>query len=360
VAVGFNAEATGDNTAAFGAASQALGDNATSIGLLAGSTSGITGVDGLTSLGAFTNFSITQGAFGTAIGAGVDNQGTAARSQGAYSIAIGGSDGQNLTSGALATGNSAVAIGVSSRATNDFSSAYGNSSIASGLASSAYGSGSQALGQSSVAIGGSAIAAGLLDTAVGAGATVQADHGSAFGAGATVVTGHTNSTAVGTGATTTRANQVMLGTSGTTYTAAGIASAASKTAQGAPTSLVTSNGSGDLAAYTFAELGLASSGDVSNLQSQINNLGRRDKELTEGIATIASLAQPILLPGQHFAMRAGWGGYDDANAVGFSAAGVVASNLLSNGRGTLTLDGGVGFGTSEGEVAGRAGASFGW
>jgi hypothetical protein len=52
--------------------------------------------------------------------------------------------------------------------------------------------------------------------------------------------------------------------------------------------------------------------------------------------------------------------YDDANAVGFSAAGVVASNILSSGRGTLTLDGGVGFGTSEGEVAGRAGASFGW
>jgi hypothetical protein len=33
---------------------------------------------------------------------------------------------------------------------------------------------------------------------------------------------------------------------------------------------------------------------------------------------------------------------------------------VSSGRGTLTLDGGVGFGTSEGEVAGRAGASFGW
>ena len=90
-------------------------------------------------------------------------------------------------------------------------------------------------------------------------------HGSSFGAGATVGTGHTNSTAVGAGATTTRVNQVMLGTASTTYTVAGIASAASKTAQGAPTSIVTSNGSGDLAAYTFAELGLASSGDVSNL-----------------------------------------------------------------------------------------------
>jgi hypothetical protein len=58
--------------------------------------------------------------------------------------------------------------------------------------------------------------------------------------------------------------------------------------------------------------------------------------------------------------RSAAGGYDDARAVGFSAAGVVASNLLSQGRGTLTLDGGVGFGTDEGEVAGRAGMSFGW
>ena len=59
-------------------------------------------------------------------------------------------------------------------------------------------------------------------------------------------------------------------------------------------------------------------------------------------------------------MRAGWSGYDNSSAMGFSAAGVVAGNLLGQGRGTLTLDGGVGFGTREGEVAGRAGASFGW
>ena len=209
-------------------------------------------------------------------------------------------------------------------------------------------------------MGTNAFAAGPGDTAVREGARVEADSGSSFGTGATVLAGHTNSTAVGAGATTTRANQVMLGTDGTTYTAAGIASGASKSAQGSPTHLVTSNSSGDLAAYTFAELGLASAGDVSNLQTQINRLGSRDKELTEGLATIASLAQPILLPGQHFAMRAGWGDYDDANAIGLSAAGVVASNLLSNGRGTLTLDGGAGFGTSEGEVAGRAGMSFGW
>jgi hypothetical protein len=59
-------------------------------------------------------------------------------------------------------------------------------------------------------------------------------------------------------------------------------------------------------------------------------------------------------------MTAGWGGFDNANAVGFSAAGVLADNLFRPGSGTLALYGGVGVGTSEGMIAGRAGLSFGW
>jgi hypothetical protein len=311
LAVGFNAAATGTDSTALGAAAEAAGDQSTSVGLFAGFNQSGTSVAGVTSLGANTNFGLAPGEFSTAVGAGVDNQGTAAQSKGEYSIAIGGSDGANGTHGALATGASAIAIGVTS--------------TASGISSIAMGNGATA--------------------------------------------GFDNSAAFGVGATTSRANQQSFGTATNTYTMAGITSVASKTAQGAPTHLVTSNAGGDLAAYTPAELGIATTaelsgfatqGDISNLQSQIDHLGKRDQQLTEGIATVASLAQPILLPGQHFAMRAGWGGYDDASAVGFSAAGVVASNLLSNGRGTLTLDGGVGFGTSEGEVAGRAGASFGW
>jgi hypothetical protein len=279
-----------------------------------------------------------------------------------HNIAIGSdADGNNIGAFAAGVGSNNIALGTDARA-------FGNNTT-----NMAIGMGAEA-SNNGMAIGTGAFAAGEGDVAVGQGATVEADNGSAFGAGATVLSGHTNSTAIGAGATTTRADQVMLGTAANTYTTPGITSNESKTAQGAPTHIVTSNASGDLAAHTTSELGLASSADVANLesnvaglrsdvaglQSDINRLGRRDKELTEGIAAIASLAQPILLPGQHFAMRAGWGGYDDANAVGFSAAGVVASNLLGQGRGTLTLDGGVGFGTSEGEVAGRAGASIGW
>jgi len=133
----------------------------------------------------------------------------------------------------------------------------------------------------------------------------------------------------------------------------GLTSSASKSAQGSPTHIVTSNSKGDLAAYTPSELGLATSKDLSSLQNT-------DKKLTEGLAAVASMAQPIILPGQTFAVRAGWGGYDDANALSFSAAGVLAKNLVRDGYGTLVADAGLGVGTNEGEVAGRAGLSFGW
>jgi hypothetical protein len=147
----------------------------------------------------------------------------------------------------------------------------------------------------------------------------------------------------------------------------GVTSSHSKLAQGKPTHIVTSNNNGDLAAQTPQQLGLATQSDMTTvhngmnaMQADINSLGRRDNELTEGLAAVAALAQPIILPGQTIAMRAGWGGYDGANAVGFTAAGVLAKNLLRPGIGTLVVDGGVGVGTDEGEVAGRAGVSFGW
>ncbi len=89
-------------------------------------------------------------------------------------------------------------------------------------------------------------------------------------------------------------------------------------------------------------------------------MGQRDAKLTEGLAAVASMAQPIMLPGQTFAMRAGWGGYDDASAVSFTAAGVLAKNLVRPGYGTLVADAGLGVGTNQGEIAGRAGLTFGW
>jgi hypothetical protein len=141
---------------------------------------------------------------------------------------------------------------------------------------------------------------------------------------------------------------------------AGITSGQSKARQSGPVQIVTSDGGGNLATANSTQLGLATTSQVAGLQSQINFLGQRDQELTEGIATAAALAQPILRDGQRFGVTAGWGGFDNANAVAFSAAGVLAENLLRPGGGTLALYGGVGVGTAEGMVTGRAGLSFGW
>jgi hypothetical protein len=238
--------------------------------------------------------------------------------------------------------------------------ALGAGSEANGIDSTATGTRAQATATGASAFGGD----GNID---GFGAQATGSFSTAIGADS--VAGFNNSTAIGAGAATARANQQSFGTASNTYTMAGITSQASKTAQGTPTHLVTSNVGGDLAAYTPSELGLATTadlagfatkGDVQSLQSKINRLGQRDSELTEGIAAVVAVAQPILLPGQHFAVRAGWGGYDGSNAVGISAAGVLANNLLAPGSGTFTLDGGVGFGTDEGEVVGRAGGTFGW
>lgn len=79
----------------------------------------------------------------------------------------------------------------------------------------------------------------------------------------------------------------------------------------------------------------------------------------EGAAIAVAMAQPILLAGQTFAVRGGWGAYENQNAFALAAAGVVSRNVFGPGT-TATIDGGFGFGTDEGTVAGRAGVTFGW
>ncbi|MBI4723900.1 MAG: hypothetical protein HY765_02525, partial [Rhodomicrobium sp.] len=69
--------------------------------------------------------------------------------------------------------------------------------------------------------------------------------------------------------------------------------------------------------------------------------------------------QPIFLPGQTFAIRAGWGEYESKSAFGLSVAGVVAQDVFGDGT-TVTLDGGVGMGTSHHNVAGKAGVTIGF
>ena len=79
----------------------------------------------------------------------------------------------------------------------------------------------------------------------------------------------------------------------------------------------------------------------------------------EGTAIALAISQPVFLPGQSFAMRAGWGGYEGQNAFGVSAAGVIARDVFGYGS-TVALDGGVGVGGNYNGVAGKAGVTIGF
>ena len=92
--------------------------------------------------------------------------------------------------------------------------------------------------------------------------------------------------------------------------------------------------------------------DISGLQSDVAHLRERDDELAEGIAISLALDAPVLRSGQTIAFRGGWGNFDGSNAAGVTAAGAISQNVA--------VDAGVGWGTSQGTVAGKAGMTIGW
>ena len=78
----------------------------------------------------------------------------------------------------------------------------------------------------------------------------------------------------------------------------------------------------------------------------------------EGTAIALAISQPVFGPGQSFAIRAGWGGYENENAFGLSAAGIIGRDWFWGGS-TVALDGGVGWGSSN-SVAGKVGLTIGF
>ena len=215
--------------------------------------------------------------------------------------------------------------------------AYGAHIAAAGINSSAFGSGAQATTTGDTALGSQAIASGGLSTAVGIGATATFSKSAAFG----------------NGATATRADQQVFGTSENTYTMARIASDKSKSAQGAPTSIVTSNASGDLAAYTPGELGLATTSDLAAINSEIANMNKDIRRTTEGVALAMAMAGvPTLMPNENIALTANWGTFEGEHGI----AGAMAFRIDRN----VQLNAGIGMGLGDNTVGGRAGVRVGW
>jgi trimeric autotransporter adhesin len=194
---------------------------------------------------------------------------------------------------------------------------------------------------------------------------IKSANGTAIGTGA--VAAFAGSTAIGAGAVTTAPNQMVFGTGSSTYVAPGITSAASKAAQSGPLQIVTSDAGGNLATNTAAGLGLASSTDISALNSQIaginnqivgintrlNDLDGRTTKALNGVAMAFAISGvPWLQPTERFAVSANYGTFQGTNGIALNGALRLSTRLQA--------EGGIAYGANGGGVGGRAGLRMGW
>ena len=208
-----------------------------------------------------------------------------------------------------------------------------------------------------VAIGNSNTVTGANGVAIGNGASVAGTNAIAMGTGANA--NFANSAAFGNGATATRANQQVFGTASNTYTMSGVTSAASSAAQVGPTQIVTSDASGNLATSTLAGLGIASSADISAINSQLAGINNRLDDLTNrsnkaysGVAMALAMTGGYLPDHKNFAVAINYGTFERQNAAALSSYFRLNDHVV--------LSGGVSYGVEQKQFSGRAGMLFAW
>jgi autotransporter adhesin len=193
---------------------------------------------------------------------------------------------------------------------------------------------------------------GTNNVAIGTFATATGANSSALGNGAQAT--FANSTAIGNGATATRANQQMFGTASNTYTMAGIATAASRAAQAGPTSIVTSDNTGNLATRSLADLGLASQSDISGINGRLDALNGRindvNREARGGIALAlaASGLQFDTRPGK-VSLSGGYGNFKGQSGFAVGLGYAVSESMRFNAAFTAA---------QQGDIGARVGASW--
>jgi hypothetical protein len=328
VACGDGAHADGGGTVVGSSAGSGSTGLNNSFGFLAGSS---TLGDVNNSFGRLTGVTVTgdnNNAFGDSAGSNVT---------GSNNSAFGGHAAGEFVTG---SGNSALGSASGHVVIGDNNSAVGN------------GAGSFVTGSNNIAIGnGAGSGASQVNplvvsntVAIGNGATASAD----------------GAVAIGNGAQATRPNQVALGTSNNTYTMAGITSSASRAAQVGPTQLVTSDVNGNLATFTPAALGLASSSDLASINSQLGTINghlldmdNRINKAFNGVAMgFAMAGVPWLTPGETFAVSGNWGTFQSTNGLALNAALRLGSHIQANG--------GIAYGANGGGTGGRLGLRIGW
>ncbi len=288
-------------------------------------------------------------------------------------------NGDNATAtgfGSIANGTTASAYGQNSNATGVNTTAIGQNSTASATGATAVGASAQATATGAVAVGQNAAATGVNAIAIGNGAVatgsvavgaaaLASNGGAAFGDGA-VATGSNataigpnasatfaNSTAIGNGAVATAPNQIAIGTARNTYRMSGIASAASLAAQVGPTSFVTTDALGNLAATSFNPQSISGlQNNVAILQGDVTTLQTQMRQAFEGTAIAIAMGGSALPSDKKFAISTNWGTFRGQNAMSLGAQMRLSEYVV--------LNGGVAAGFAQGGVGGRAGMTVAW
>jgi len=238
---------------------------------------------------------------------------------------------------ASATGTGGIAIGLGA------ASGPGSNAIAIGTGATALGS---------IAVGNNASAANG-GAAFGDNSTATGTNATAIGPGSSAT--FANSTAIGNGATATATNQVAIGTATNTYRMPGIASAASLAAQSGPTSFVTSDAAGNLAVSSFNPSSISSlQSQVSSLQGQV--LDNRMEARSGTAVALAAGSMPALQPSRKFALSAGYGNFEGANAFAVGAT----ARLYDGKSYAVVANAGGGIGLERNVGGGRGSVSIQW
>jgi len=350
------ASATGVNSVACGTGANATGIGTTAIGTAAG-----VGANAANATNTFIGASAGQAVTGQGNTATGFNAGT--NVNGSRNAATGIGAGFNVTgSSNTATGDSAGSgvTGSSNTATGDSAGSFvtGSNNVALGKGAGSGTLGTPLTASNTVSIGNSAVASKDNAIAIGNGATASGTNSTAIGNGASTGT-HTDAAAFGNGATVSHDHQQMFGTPSNSYTMAGI-NTTSTAAQVGPVKLVTADGAGTLGVSSLSGLGLASTGDIAGINSQIASINSelsdhdaRIRKATEGVAMAFAMAGvPTVLPGENFAMTANWGNFEGENGFAAGAAMRLGPNFQLN-AGTAAGSSGHTFGS-------RVGARIGW
>jgi autotransporter adhesin len=251
-----------------------------------------------------------------------------------------------------------VAVGFNNSVTGTNSGAFGTGQTVTGNGSFAIGDPNTVTGNNSFAFGDGNVIAGNNSVAVGNSNTVTANNAVAIGNNTSAT--FANSVAIGNGATVTRTNQQVFGTASNTYTMPGITSAASAAAQIGPVQIVTSDAGGNLATSTLAGLGIATTNDITNINSrlasmngQIDDLYNRSNKAYSGVAMAFAMGGvPTLLPHEKVAATLNYGTFQGQSGFAINAAYRLNRDLQ--------LTAGIGYGANENIAGGRVGLRMAW